>query len=70
MQPLRLLLRFLVDADLSLVVLCCRLKAICQSLSKTNAILRAYDINSFTPNDEIMERVLELVNDARVAWCC
>jgi hypothetical protein len=45
-----------------------RLKAICQSLSKTNAILRVYDINSFTPDDEIMERVLELVNDAHVAW--
>lgn len=45
-----------------------RLKAICQSLSKTNAILRVYDINSFTPDDEIMDHVLELVNDARVAW--
>jgi len=45
-----------------------RLKAICQSLSKTHAILRVYDINSFTPDDEIMDHVLELVNDARVAW--
>ena len=45
-----------------------RLKAICQSLSKTSSILRAYDISSHTPDDEIMERVLELVNDARVAW--
>lgn len=45
-----------------------RLKAICQSLSKTNAVLRVYDINSFTPDDEIMDHVLELVNDARVAW--
>lgn len=45
-----------------------RLKAICQSLSKTSSILRAYDISSYTPDEEIMERVLELVNDARVAW--
>ncbi|KAF8801132.1 alpha/beta-hydrolase [Phlegmacium glaucopus] len=45
-----------------------RLKAICQSLSKTSNILRAYDISSNTPDEEIMERVLELVNDARVAW--
>lgn len=45
-----------------------RLKAICQSLSKTSRILRAYDISSYTPDEEIMERVLELVNDARVAW--
>ncbi|KAF9559455.1 alpha/beta-hydrolase [Agrocybe pediades] len=45
-----------------------RLKAICQSLSKTSAVMRAYDISSNTPDDEITERVLELVNDARVAW--
>ena len=45
-----------------------RLKAICQSLSKTSSILRAYDISSHTADEEIMERVLELVNDARVAW--
>jgi hypothetical protein len=45
-----------------------RIKAICQSLSKTSSILRAYDISSYTPDEEIMERVLELVSDARVAW--
>ena len=45
-----------------------RIKAICQSLSKTSSILRAYDISSHTPDEEIMERVLELVNDARIAW--
>ncbi|KDR72573.1 hypothetical protein GALMADRAFT_142888 [Galerina marginata CBS 339.88] len=45
-----------------------RLKAICQSLSKTSSVLRAYDISSYTPDDEITDRVLELVNDARVAW--
>ncbi|KAH9477763.1 Lipase 3 [Psilocybe cubensis] len=45
-----------------------RLKAVCQSLSKTSAILRAYDVSQYTPEEEITERVLELVNDARVAW--
>lgn len=45
-----------------------RMKAVCQSLNKTSAVLRAYDISSYTPNEEITERVLELVNDARVAW--
>lgn len=45
-----------------------RLKAICQSINKTSSILRAYDISSHTPDEEIMERVLDLVNDARIAW--
>lgn len=45
-----------------------RLKAICQSLSKTSAVMRAYDISSNTPDEDITEHVLELVNDARVAW--
>ena len=45
-----------------------RLKALCQSLSKTTGILRAYDFSSHTPDEEIIERVLELVDDARVAW--
>jgi len=45
-----------------------RLKAICQSLSKANGVLRAYDISAYTSDDEIVDRVLELVNDARVAW--
>ncbi|KAF8156994.1 Alpha/Beta hydrolase protein [Crassisporium funariophilum] len=45
-----------------------RLKAICQSLSKTNGILRTYDISTNSADEEIMERVLELVNDARIAW--
>lgn len=45
-----------------------RLKALCQSLSKTTGILRAYDFGSHTPDEEIIERVLELVDDARVAW--
>lgn len=45
-----------------------RIKAICQSLIKTNSLLRAYDITPHTPDDELYERVLELVNDARIAW--
>ncbi|KAH6909607.1 EstA protein [Coprinopsis sp. MPI-PUGE-AT-0042] len=45
-----------------------RIKAICLSLTKANTVLRAYDISPYTPDDEITERVLELVNDSRVAW--
>jgi carboxylesterase type B len=45
-----------------------RIKAVCQSLALTNNLLRGYDICAHTPEDEIMDRILELVNDARVAW--
>ncbi|KAF9527487.1 Alpha/Beta hydrolase protein [Crepidotus variabilis] len=45
-----------------------RLKAVCQSLSKTSGILRAYDIGSGTSDEEIFDRVLELVDDARIKW--
>ena len=45
-----------------------RIRAVCQSLSKANSVLRAYDISPHTPEEEIGDRVLELVNDARVAW--
>jgi len=45
-----------------------RLKAVCQSLSKTNTLFHTYDISTSTPDDEITEHILELVNDARVAW--
>jgi len=45
-----------------------RLKALCQSLSKMAGILRSYDIGSQTPDDEIMDHVLDLVDDARIAW--
>ena len=45
-----------------------RIRAVCQSLSKSNALLRAYDIGSNTPADELTERILELINDARFAW--
>lgn len=45
-----------------------RVRAICQSLHKANALLRAYDISAYTPEDELSERVLDLVNDSRFAW--
>ena len=45
-----------------------RVGAICQSVKKANALLRAYDISGHTPDDEFPERLLELINDARFAW--
>jgi carboxylesterase type B len=45
-----------------------RLKAITQSIHKSNSVLHAFEISSCTPDEEIMDRVLDLVNDARVAW--
>ncbi|KAI0654924.1 carboxylesterase [Cubamyces menziesii] len=45
-----------------------RIRAICQSLNKANVLLRAYDINAYTPADELPERLLELINDTRFAW--
>ena len=44
-----------------------RLRAICQSLSKATALLNAYDISPHT-SYELSDRVLELVEDARIAW--
>jgi hypothetical protein len=44
-----------------------RIRAICQSLHKANNVLRAYDISSYTPEDELSERVLDLINDTRFA---
>jgi Carboxylesterase family len=45
-----------------------RVGAICQSVKRANALLRAYDISAHTPDDEFPERLLELINDARFAW--
>ncbi|KAL1941899.1 hypothetical protein VTO73DRAFT_6899 [Trametes versicolor] len=45
-----------------------RIRAICQSLNKANVLLRLYDINAYTPADELPERLLELINDTRFAW--
>ncbi|KIM69395.1 hypothetical protein SCLCIDRAFT_700007 [Scleroderma citrinum Foug A] len=44
-----------------------RLRAICQSLHKATALLNAYDIAPHI-TDELSERVLELVEDARISW--
>jgi hypothetical protein len=45
-----------------------RVRAICQSLHKANNLLRAYDISAYTPEEELSERVLDLINDSRFAW--
>lgn len=45
-----------------------RIRAICQSMQRGNAVLRAYDIGAYTPEDELSERILDLVNDARFAY--
>jgi hypothetical protein len=45
-----------------------RVGAICQSVKKANALLRTYDISAHTPPEDLSERVLELINDARFAW--
>ncbi|RPD56912.1 carboxylesterase [Lentinus tigrinus ALCF2SS1-7] len=45
-----------------------RIRAICQSLNKSNVLLRLYDIGVYTPADELPERILDLINDARFAW--
>ncbi|KAG6812179.1 hypothetical protein H0H92_004047 [Tricholoma furcatifolium] len=45
-----------------------RIKAVCQSITIASNVLRAYDISLYMPNEELTERVMELVNDARVAW--
>ncbi|THH04943.1 hypothetical protein EW146_g10039 [Bondarzewia mesenterica] len=45
-----------------------RVKAICGSLAHAATVLYSYDIDLQTPPNELPDRVLELVNDARVAW--
>ncbi|KAH9941090.1 carboxylesterase [Epithele typhae] len=45
-----------------------RIRAICQSLNKASTLLRMYDISAATPADELADRILELINDARFAW--
>lgn len=45
-----------------------RVRAVCQSLTKANALLRAYDIHPHIPADELHSRLLELINDTRFAW--
>ncbi|KAJ7698649.1 carboxylesterase [Mycena rosella] len=45
-----------------------RLNAICQSITKASLLLSCYDICISTPDDEIVDRVLDLIGDTRVAW--
>jgi hypothetical protein len=45
-----------------------RLRAASGSIGKASALLRAYDISAYTPPEELAERILELINDARIAW--
>ena len=45
-----------------------RLKAVCQSLSKATTLLHAYDISPYTTDDGLVQCVLDMINDARVAW--
>ncbi|KAK7046884.1 carboxylic ester hydrolase [Favolaschia claudopus] len=45
-----------------------RLNAICQSISKASLLLSAYDICMSTPDEEVVDRILELIGDTRVAW--
>ncbi|KAH7882389.1 Alpha/Beta hydrolase protein [Phlebopus sp. FC_14] len=44
-----------------------RLRAICQCLTKATTLLNAYDIAPHTTY-ELSDRVLELIEDARIAW--
>jgi carboxylesterase type B len=45
-----------------------RLRAVCQSLNKSSILLRGYDITPYSSEDDIIDHVLDLINDARVAW--
>ncbi|KAF7318946.1 hypothetical protein HMN09_00230400 [Mycena chlorophos] len=45
-----------------------RINAICQSKLKATRLLEEYDISLETPDDEVVQRVLELIGDARIAW--
>ncbi|KAG6901344.1 hypothetical protein C0995_013307 [Termitomyces sp. Mi166 len=45
-----------------------RIKAVCQSLLVASNIMRAYDISLHMADEEVSERIMDLVNDARVAW--
>ena len=45
-----------------------RIKAVCQSLNLASNLMRIYDISMHTEDDEIQDRIHDLVNDARIAW--
>ncbi|KDQ60133.1 hypothetical protein JAAARDRAFT_56105 [Jaapia argillacea MUCL 33604] len=45
-----------------------RVRAVCQSLTKASNLLRAYDISPHTEPEDLPERLLDLITDARLAW--
>ncbi|OCH87128.1 carboxylesterase [Obba rivulosa] len=45
-----------------------RIRAVCQSLSLSNALMRAYDIAPHTPAGELAAHIRDLVTDTRVAY--
>ncbi|KAG6852490.1 hypothetical protein C0991_011538, partial [Blastosporella zonata] len=45
-----------------------RIKAVCQSLTMSSNLMRAYDISLYTEDKDIAERIMDLVSDARIAW--
>lgn len=45
-----------------------RIKAICGSLTKASVLLRVYDISAHTPEEDLPDRILDLINDTRFAW--
>ncbi|KAG1741475.1 Alpha/Beta hydrolase protein [Suillus paluster] len=45
-----------------------RVRAICQSITKSSALLNAYEIAPHTLSDDLTDRLLEFVEDARIAW--
>lgn len=45
-----------------------RIRAICQSITKSSALLNAYEIGSHIFTEDLAERLLEIVEDARIAW--
>ncbi|KAG2137422.1 Alpha/Beta hydrolase protein [Suillus bovinus] len=45
-----------------------RIRAICQSITKSSVLLNAYEISSHIFTEDLTERLLEMVEDARIAW--
>lgn len=45
-----------------------RIRAICQSITKSSALLNAYEIGPHMFTEDLADRLLELVEDARIAW--
>lgn len=45
-----------------------RIRAICQSITKASALLNAYEIGSHIFAEDLTDRLLELVEDARITW--